>query len=201
VAAPTRRFSITGKQVRDGSLSGRDVRNGSLTTRDVRNQSLLARDFKVGQLPAGPQGPKGDPGAPGQQGPKGDKGDKGDTGAPGTARAFAFVDPFCGGSATGPCGIHKAKNVVGARRLATGHYCVQVAAGIDPATTGSAAGVDDFRTELPRGNGTAHSTDEVGGPAGACNASEFAVITDRIPTTTPVEAKRANDVGFWLLVP
>ena len=39
------------------------------------------------------------------------------------------------------------------------------------------------------------------GPAGVSKASERAVITDRIPTSTPVEVKRANDVAFWLLVP
>jgi hypothetical protein len=52
-----------------------------------------------------------------------------------------------------------------------------------------------------KGNGIAHSTAEDGGPAGVCQASELAVITGRIPTSTPVEVKRADDVGFWVLVP
>jgi hypothetical protein len=53
----------------------------------------------------------------------------------------------------------------------------------------------------PKGNGIAHSTAEDGAPAGVCQASELAVITGRIPTSTPVEVKRADDVAFWLLVP
>jgi hypothetical protein len=144
--------------------------------------------------PQGSVGPKGDPGqngAPGQQG------------EPGTARAFAFVDPFsCGAGPNGPCKITRAKNVLSARRLGTGDYCVQVPAGIDPASTGSAVGVDFFHSESPEGNGVAMSDSSSGaGAVGACLASEFAVETWRIPSTAPTASGPANDVGFWILVP
>lgn len=90
----------------------------------------------------------------------------------------------------------------GARRLATGDYCVQVAAGIDPATTGSAVGVDFFRSNSPEGNGVAMSDSSSGaGAVGGCLASEFAVETWRVPTSAPVASGPANDVGFWILVP
>jgi hypothetical protein len=190
--------SVGTKQLKRARSPHRRSKRNAVSSAKVKDGSLQRGDFASGTLLHGAQGPQG------LQGPKGDPGQNGapgQQGEPGTARAFAFVDPTCGGLATGPCTVFKPKNVVGARRIALGHYCVRVAAGIDLAPTGSAAGVDEFRTEPPKGNGIAHSTAEDGGPAGACQASELAVITDRIPTTTPVEVKRANDVAFWLLVP
>jgi hypothetical protein len=184
--------SVGTKQVKKSAVTASKLKRNAVNSAKVKDGSLQRGDFASGTLLQGPQGPQGLPGqngAPGQQGP------------PGTAHAFAFVDPSCGGVPTGPCTVFKAKNVVGARSAGPGLYCVQVAAGIDLATTGSAAGVDDFRTEPPKGNGIAHSTAEDDGPAGVCKASELAVITDRIPTSTPVEVNRANDVAFWLLVP
>ncbi len=167
-----------------------------MTSAKVKDGSLQRGDFASGALvgPQGQQGPKGDPGQNGAPGPQGE---------PGTARAFAFVDPFsCGAGPTGPCKITKAKNVLGARRLGTGDYCVQVAAGIDPATTGSAVGVDFFHSNSPEGNGVAMSDSTSGaGVAGGCLASEFAVETRRIPLSAPTTSEPANDVGFWILVP
>jgi hypothetical protein len=180
------------------SVGTKQLKKNAITASKVRNGSLLAADFKADQLPAGAQGPVGPQGPKGEKGETGQNGAPGQQGEPGTARAFAFVDFQCGG-ATGPCPLRKAKNVVGARRVAPGKYCVQAAAGIDPATTGSTAGVDDFRTDPPKGNGLAHSDSrEV---SDGCLASEFGVFTYRIPTGAPVTAAAASDVGFWLLVP
>jgi hypothetical protein len=190
--------SVGTKQLKKSAVSAAKLKRNAVSSAKVKDGSLQRGDFASGTLLQGPQGPQG------LQGPKGDPGQNGapgQQGPPGTAHAFAFVDPLCGGGATGPCTVFKAKNVVGARRAGPGLYCVKVAAEIDLATTGSAAGVDEFRTEPPKTNGVAHSTAEDGGPAGVCQASELAVITGRIPTSTPVEVKRANDVAFWLLVP
>ena len=127
-----------------------------MTGRDVHDRTLLARDFKQGQLPAGPAGARGRgalQGAPGPRPgrPKGDTGQPGATGEPGTARAFAFVDPFRCRDAPGPCDVIKAKNVVSARSLGGGGYCVRVAAGIDPVASGAAAGVELQADRCPRG--------------------------------------------------
>jgi hypothetical protein len=193
--------SVGTKQLKKSAVTASKIKRDAVSSAKVKDGSLQRGDFASGTLLQGPQGPQGLQGPKGDPGQNGAPGAPGQQGAPGTARAFAFVDPSCGGAATGPCTVFKAKNVVGARRAGSGLYCVQVAAGIDLATTGSAAGVDEFRTEPPKGNGIAHSTAEDGGPAGVCQASELAVITDRIPTSTPVEVNRANDVAFWLLVP
>jgi hypothetical protein len=75
---------------------------------------------------------------------------------------------------------------------------VQVAAGIDPATSGSAAGVDFTHSDNPEGNGVAMSLSD---SPSLCLASEFAVSTWRIPTSAPVVPHESNDVAFWLLVP
>ena len=138
-------------------------------------------------------GPKGDPG---QNGATGERGE------PGTARAFAFVDPFsCAAGPNGPCKISRAKNVLGARRLETGDYCVQFGAG-SIRNSGSAVGVDFSRSNSPEGTGVAMSDSSSGaGVAGGCLASEFAVETRRIPLSAPTTSAPANDVGFWILVP
>jgi hypothetical protein len=78
---------------------------------------------------------------------------------------------------------------------------MQVAAGIDPATTGSAAGAEFARTQPPEGNGFAQSGSSSGNPFGNCLTSEFEVLTYRLPSSAPVAAGTANDVGFWFLVP
>ena len=57
-------------------------------------------------------------------------GAKGDTGAPGTARAYAYMDS----PGTDPCDLLAAetKNFTACSRPSTGVYCLSPAAGIDP---------------------------------------------------------------------
>lgn len=197
VALPANSVGTTA--LKKSAVTGSKIKRNAVTSAKVKDGSLQRGDFAGGALqgPQGPQGVEGPKGDPGQNGAPGQQG------APGTARAFAFVNVFaCGAGPTGPCQISKAKNVLGARRLATGDYCVQVAAGIDPATTGSAVGVDFFRSNSPEGNGVAMSDSSSGaGAGGACLASEFAVETWRIPSSAPTASGPANDVGFWILVP
>jgi hypothetical protein len=185
--------SVGTKQLKKGAVSAAKLKRNAVSSAKVKDGSLQRGDFASGTVLQGPQGPQG------LQGPKGDPGQNGapgQQGPPGTARAFAFVDPTCSGPGA-HCQVTKAKNIVGARRIATGAYCVQVAAGIDPATSGAAAGVDLTPTATPEGNATAmiNSNDE-----GNCGASEFLVSTQRI---TPATATATFDSGvaFWLLVP
>jgi hypothetical protein len=182
------------------SVGAKQIKSSAVGSSEVKDGALSASDFALGALPRGPEGPQ----CPrGDQGPKGDPGVRGATGEPGTARAFAFVDPNCDGQ-YGKCPITNAKNVVSARRDGDGVYCVKVAAGIDVPTSGTAAGLDFWRTQAPQGNATAMSMSI---PQGPCLASEALVLTERIPKNAPVvngkanvEANPANDVAFWLLI-
>ena len=193
--------SVGTKQLKKSAVAGSKIKRNAVSSAKVQDGSLQRGDFASGTLLQGPQGPQGPQGAKGDPGQNGAPGAPGQQGAPGTARAFAFVDPFSCGGAVGPCSVSKAKNVVGARRVATGDYCIQVAAGIDPATSGAAAGAEVFRTNSPEGNGFAQSSSSSGDPFGNCLTSEFEVVTYRLPTSAPVAALTANNVGFWLLVP
>jgi len=196
--------SVGTKQLKKTAVAGSKIKPNAISSAKVTDGSLQRGDFASGTLLQGPQGPQGQQGPQGPQGPQGDPGQNGapgQKGAPGTARAFAFVDPFSCGGAVGPCSVSKAKNVLGARRVAAGDYCIQVAAGIDPATSGAAAGAEVFRTNSPEGNGFAQSSSSSGDPFGNCLTSEFEVVTYRLPTSAPVAAFTTNNVGFWLLVP
>jgi hypothetical protein len=185
--------SVGTKQLKKSAVSAAKLKRNAVSSAKVKDGSLERGDFASGTLLQGPQGPQGVQGAKGDPGQNGAPGEKGE---PGTARAFAFVDTFCDGPGS-TCGITKAKNVLGARRVEDGTYCVQVAPGIDPATSGAAAGVDFRKTDNPEGNATAMA--DATNPN--CGASEFEVVTYRIPTSTPVVSSTANGVAFWLLVP
>jgi hypothetical protein len=124
----------------------------------------------------------------------------------GQARAFAFVDTaVCHGPGSA-CTITKAQNVLSARRVRTGGYCVTVGAGINANAIGATAGVNFRTTAPPTGNATAmidtDNSDCLVSP------SDFKVVTERIPQSAPVTngnaeitAEPTNGVGFWLLVP
>jgi hypothetical protein len=210
VALP--RNSVGTKQLKKNAVTGPKIKGNAVTSAKVRNGSLLAADFMAGQLPAGSQGPMGPQGPRGERGERGEPGQNGAPGAPGqqgepgTARAFAFVDPT---NCTGPgqqCPLAQAKNIVSARRVNPGQYCLQPAAGINPATSGSAAGVDVHLTAAPEGNASAMA-DSVTLTL-ACPSSQYRVVTTRIPAAASVagavantSSVPANDVAFWLLVP
>ena len=180
--------SVATKQLRKNAVTSAKVKDGSLRRGDFASDALQGL-----QGPQGAVGPKGDPG---QNGATGERGE------PGTARAFAFVDPFsCAAGPNGPCKISRAKNVLGARRLETGDYCVQVAAGIDPATSGTPWASTSPAAILPRGTAWQCPIRRVAPVSLGCLASEFAVETRRIPLNAPTTSEAANDVGFWILVP
>jgi len=191
--------SVGAKQLKKSAVAGSKIKPNAISSAKVTDGSLQRGDFANGTLLQGPQGPQG------IQGPKGDPGQDGapgQQGEPGTARAFAFVEYDC--APDGTCDVTKANNVVGARRIGGGDYCVQVASGINPATSGSAAGVDFRKTNNPEGNASAMA--DATNPG--CGGSEFEVVTYRIRSSAPVVngnvqigSNTADDVSFWLLVP
>jgi hypothetical protein len=81
---------------------------------------------------AGKEGAAGKEGKEGKEGKDGAAGKEGKEGLAGTARAYAEIRP----SGTEAPTVSKAKNVIGAKRLGAGNYCVELApsAKIDLAT-------------------------------------------------------------------
>jgi hypothetical protein len=155
-------ITVTGANVRNSSLTGADIRNSSLTGTDVRDGSLLARDFRGGELPSGAQGPagpagaQGAPGATGARGADGPQGPRGETGAqgaqgvqgvagePGSAVAYAHVNPTGGIDETRSKGLVDANVTQGS---SAGSYCFKnlpftpktmvASADLNPFATGS----------------------------------------------------------------
>jgi hypothetical protein len=172
--------SVGTKQLKRARSPHRRSKRNAVSSAKVKDGSLQRGDFASGTLLHGAQGPQGLQGPKGDPGQNGAPGAPGQQGAPGTARAFAFVNLGACTGLTGPCPVERAKNVVGARCISLGGYCVHVAAGIDSATSGSAAGVDFTHSNNPEGNGVAMSLSD---SPSLCLASEFAVSTWRIPTS------------------
>jgi hypothetical protein len=165
------------------SVGSKQLKNNSVTSPKVKNRSLLAKDFKTGQLPSGAKGDKGD------------KGDQGTQGAAGSAKAFGFVDPQ--GCTADACAVTHNKGNVTVRRLGgstAGIYCIK-AAGATVADDIAIAGVDFPTTTNPEGNASAEGSSNSTG----CNADEFKVLTERIPSAGGAAAA-ANDVGFWVAI-
>jgi hypothetical protein len=195
--------SVGTTALKKSAVTGSKIKPNAVTSAKVQDGSLQSADFASGTLPQGPQGPQGVQGVEGPKGDTGQTGPAGENGEPGTARAFTFVVPGCG-SQSGACTLSGARNIVGARQVATGDYCVKPAAGIDPATSGFAAGVEMGVTDRPEGNASAMADKN----HLLCAADEYHVYTTRIPTSAAVSGGNANTaavesdtVAFWLLVP
>lgn len=167
------RNSIGAPQIKPNAVGKSEIRKNAVRTGEVANGSLRRKDFGAGQLPEGPRGPAG---------------------APGTARAYAVVDPSGCTTAPGSCTIFHATNVVGARRPQPGFFCVTVGPGIDRLTAGSMAGVEWEETAGPEGEASAapYPRDYIG--ASVCPGQEFTVATMR-------GAAPADDVAVWFAVP
>jgi hypothetical protein len=198
--------SVGTAALKKSAVTGSKIKPNAVSSAKVADGSLQRADFASGTLLQGPQGAQGPQGVQGAEGPKGDTGQTGapgEKGEPGTARAFTFVVPGCG-SQSGACTLSRARNIVGARQVSTGDYCVKPAAGIDPATSGFAAGVEMGVTDAPEGNASAMADQN----HLLCAADEYHVYTTRIPSSAPVSGGNANTaavqsdtVAFWLLVP
>lgn len=183
-----------------GAYAASVAKKNSVTSKSVKNDSLKGIDILESSLVL-----------PSSQGPKGDKGDKGDQGVPGTARAYAFVDPDnCTGALPQTCTFSRSKGVTSIKRFATGEYCV-TAPGLDAATTPAIASAEFQETSPPEGGASAiwnrsAANDCIGG---------YAVITERVPTiavrnaadngSTTVVADAndvgQNNIGFVIVIP
>jgi len=180
----------------------------SVGTKQVINGSLLKKDFKSGQLPRGARGPagaRGAKGATGAQGVQGSQGIQGVQGVPGTARAYGLV------SADGTINASRSKNVtqVGTSP-GSGVYCIRLAAGIDPATTGVIATVDYFDDDTTfNPNGSQAFVEWYSPSTNDCPAGDLMVMTGvRTVATTGSPDTDVRTVtntqapeGFFFVVP
>ena len=129
--------------------------------------------------PAGSPGPKGDAGT---GGPAGAQGAQGVKGTPGTARAYGLV------SSTGT--LSRQSNVVAVTHPDPGEYCVTLAAGIDPNTTGVNVTVN--------GNDSGQNPFAQWAPlASQCAVGQLEVVTALYNGTSYFGA----NVGFFFSIP
>src|SRR4051812_37343815 len=74
--------SVGAKQIKKNAVRASEIAKGAVRSPDVKDRSLRSKDFGRGQLPAGPRGLPG---------------------PPGTARAYAIIDPSTCTTAAGSC--------------------------------------------------------------------------------------------------
>jgi hypothetical protein len=174
------------------------VRAKQIAPRAVQSSeahNLTLRDFRRG-VRAKLKGEKGD------TGPQGLQGLQGPQGVPGTARAYAIIDPSTCTTTAGSCTLVRAKNVVAARRSPnnpTGFYCVTTGSGIDRGADGFMAGVVWDLTQNPEGNASAMPMVDPPPAAAQVCPGDFTIVTERTTSSTPADF--ATDVGFWFAVP
>ena len=180
------------------TLPKNSVRAKQIAPRAVQSSeahNLTLRDFRRGVRAK----LKGDKGDTGQQGPQGLQGPQG---VPGTARAYAIIDPSTCTTTAGSCTLVRAKNVVAVRRSPnnpTGFYCVTTGEGIDRAAEGFMAGVVWDLTQNPEGNASAMPMVDPPPAAAQVCPGDFTIVTER--DTASTTADFATDVGFWFAVP
>ena len=104
-------------------IAGAQYASNAITSAKVKNGSLLKVDFKSGQLPKGPRS------LTGTVWPGGTAGAAGANGAPGTARAYGFVD-----NSSGTPVMTASAGGVTVQHASNGTFCI-TAPGIDPNTT------------------------------------------------------------------
>jgi hypothetical protein len=129
----------------------------------------------------------------------------GPAGANGTARAYGQVSP--GGVVT------RSKNVIGNATGPTGIYCLKLAAGIDPSTTGLVATPDYNTDSTSPPDATAHvefNSDSSDCPGGTIEVKGFNVDTSATTAVTdpqggtvaaPTYKVSASNEGFFFVVP
>ena len=109
---------------------------------------------------------------------------------PGSGQAYALVMPTT--PALEPA---RTKNILAVRRPSTGVYCVQAAAGINPAQTAAIVSVEGGLS-----TGIDNLVQAVANNTSSCNADEFLVRTYRFGVS-PISPTLSNQVAFYLLVP
>jgi hypothetical protein len=129
--------SVGTKQLQKNAVKSTKVKNGSLRLLDFSRTTARKLKGEKGDQgtrgETGPQGPRGETGPQGGTGPQGDVGPSGETGpqgqpgTPGTARAYARIDPRLNPSIDPSFPSHGIESVV---QQGPGRYCVHPAAGI-----------------------------------------------------------------------
>jgi hypothetical protein len=109
---------------------------------------------------------------------------------PGSGRAYATVNPT-----TPSLDLARTKNIVAVRRPSTGVYCLQAAAGLNPATSAAIVSVESGLTTFPDSLAQA-----VAQNTPTCNANEFLVRTYRFGLS-PVSPTLSSQVAFYVYVP
>jgi hypothetical protein len=193
--------SVGSQQLKKNAVKNPDIADDAVKSPEVENGSLLSEDFAVGQLPSGAQGP------PGVQG---------DQGVPGTARAYAYVEPSDCPPAPSTCAApSRSKGVSRVSRAATGFYCIS-APGIDSRTTAAAVTVDwfntDFVTSRPGNASAMYNADP--NPGSFCpGGGDFVVTTEKQPVVAVRNsadngsvnvsgpAAIADNVAFTIVIP
>jgi len=108
----------------------------------------------------------------------------------GSGRAFATVNP------TGPAlDTARTRNIVAVRRPSTGVYCLQAAAGINPATSAALVSIEGGLS-----TGADVLAQAVAQNTPTCNANEFFVRTYKFGPS-PVSPTLSSQVAFYLYVP
>jgi hypothetical protein len=175
------------------SVKAKQIAPRAVQSSEAHNLTL--RDFRRG-VRAKLKGERGDPGLQGIQGPQGPQG------VPGTARAYAIIDPSTCTTTAGSCTLVRAKNVVAASRSPNnpvGFYCVTTGSGIDRGADGFMAGVVWDLTAGAEANASAMAMVDPPPVAAQVCPGDFTVVTER--TTGPTTDDFATDVGFWFAVP
>jgi hypothetical protein len=109
---------------------------------------------------------------------------------PGSGRAYALVNP------SGPAlDAARTKNIVAVRRPSTGVYCLEAAAGINPAQSPAITSVEGGLS-----TGIDLLAQAVANNTAPCTANEFLVRTYRFGAS-PISPTLSNQVAFYLLVP
>jgi Collagen triple helix repeat (20 copies) len=148
----------------------------------------------------GPNGPRGVQGKTGKEGPAGAPGAPGSQGPPGTARAYALVQPEAVGPNPSPSGLVPSQSAgfIAVRRSAPGIYCLAPATSINPATEApvasgeagySAPGVVPLAVVYARQ------------PEASCNPNELEVKTYNLALGTPSASAPSEGVAFTIIVP
>lgn len=150
----------------------------------------------------GPPGPRGFTGATGKTGRTGRTGATGKTGpqgvpgvpgAPGTARAYAVVNPPEVDASASAKGLiaNQTHNILSVQRIGVGEYCLQPAAGINPAEDTAAVSPEvSYGAQEP---GVIALADKASPP---CPTGQF-----KVDTFEPGTSKPSDGPAFTIVVP
>ena len=168
--------SVTSSRITDGSVNASDLNSDSVTHAKLADDAVEGAEVKNGSLTASDF-------------------------APGTTTAgVARVAPInCVPGSPAFCGTNNPRLFSGTTRVGTNVYCLHPAAGsgLDPVTRPGVVGVDGQGTVAPVGNASAY----ISTVNGTCDATDYEVHTERIPTSGAAVAAPSSSVAFVITVP